>query len=81
MNLGLLSVNFADSPGLVYMEILGMLTSTLLQSIKIADHTVAQNVVVKFVDGLEELRSVLKDFSGAILKRQHVSTVRCLLTF
>lgn len=57
------------------MEILGLLTSTLLQSIKIADHTVAQNVVVKFVDGLEELRSVLKDFSGAILKRQHVSTL------
>lgn len=56
------------------MEILGLLTSTLLQSIKIADHTVAQNVVVKFVDGLEELRSVLKDFSAAILKKQHVST-------
>jgi len=63
------------------MEILGLLTSTLLQSIKIADHTVAQNVVVKFVDGLEELRSVLKDFSGAILKRQHVSRVRFLFTF
>ncbi|XP_066255929.1 uncharacterized protein [Euwallacea similis] len=68
------SYDDSDSRGLVFIELLGILITNLLQSIKIADHTIPQNVVVKFVAGLEDLKELLKDFGSAILKRHHNRT-------
>ncbi|XP_066147731.1 uncharacterized protein [Euwallacea fornicatus] len=63
-----------NSTGLIFIELLGILITNLLQSIKITDHTIPQNVVVKFVAGLEHLKELLKDFGSAILKRHHNRT-------
>lgn len=63
---------FSASHGCAFLELLGSLTTCLLQSIRIADHAIPQNVVTKFVNGLDELRSILKSFGASILKREHV---------
>ncbi|KAH1010809.1 uncharacterized protein LOC109541974 [Dendroctonus ponderosae] len=60
-----------DSNGFVFLELLGSLTTCLLQSIRIADHAIPQNVVTKFVSGLDELRSILKCFGASLLQREH----------
>ncbi|KAJ8972405.1 hypothetical protein NQ317_010328 [Molorchus minor] len=55
----------------IYMEILSVLIGTLLASIRVAEHTVATNVVEKSVKELEELRNILQNFGVALLNRQH----------
>ncbi|KAL1518219.1 hypothetical protein ABEB36_001877 [Hypothenemus hampei] len=54
-----------------FLELLSMFTVILLQTSKIADHTIPDNVVTKFQFELSELKHVLKMFSTEILKRQY----------
>ncbi|XP_030755377.1 uncharacterized protein LOC115881831 [Sitophilus oryzae] len=60
-----------DSLKLIFIEILGILICQLLQSVKMADHTIPQNVVIKFVNGLEELKNILKIFGNSLIKQEH----------
>lgn len=55
------------------MEILSMLLSTFLCSIRIADHAIVTNVVGKLLKVLEEMRTILQQFGMILLNREHVS--------
>lgn len=57
----------------IYIEILSTLTSWVLLSVRMAEHTVAPNTVVKFVGDLEELKGILGILGRALLQREHVS--------
>ncbi|KAJ3662927.1 hypothetical protein Zmor_007241 [Zophobas morio] len=55
----------------IYVEILSSLTCWLLLSVRVAEHTVAENTVVKFAEGLEELKTILGQFGAKLLQREH----------
>ncbi|CAH0548102.1 unnamed protein product [Brassicogethes aeneus] len=54
-----------------YMEILSSLTCSVLSSVRMAEHTITQTVVEKFVKSMEEMKTVLKHFGKALLSREH----------
>ncbi|KAJ8949966.1 hypothetical protein NQ318_002374 [Aromia moschata] len=58
-----------------YMKILSVLITTVLSSIRVAEHTIASNVVQKSVKELEELRNVLQQFGMSLLHREHNHTL------
>ncbi|KAF7281180.1 hypothetical protein GWI33_005050 [Rhynchophorus ferrugineus] len=60
-----------DTDKLIFVEILGTLFCQLLQSVRMADHTIPQNVVTKFENGLNELKDILKEFGSDLLKKEH----------
>ncbi|CAH0548101.1 unnamed protein product [Brassicogethes aeneus] len=63
--------NTQEQSYVTYMEILSSLTCSVLSSVRMAEHTITQTVVEKFVKSMEEMKTVLKHFGKALLSREH----------
>ncbi|CAG9856436.1 unnamed protein product [Phyllotreta striolata] len=55
----------------LHMELLSELICTFLSSIRVAEHTVASNVVEKTKKCLQELQDILKTFGKSLLNKTH----------
>ncbi|XP_018577936.1 uncharacterized protein LOC108916212 [Anoplophora glabripennis] len=54
-----------------FMEIMSVLISTFLCSIRITEHSVGTTVIEKLLKELEELRNILQQFGMILLNREH----------
>lgn len=57
----------------IFVEMLSEFIRTFLSSIRVAEHTVAMNVLEKCVKCLDDLQNSLNVFGSALVKREHVS--------
>lgn len=57
------------------MNVLSKFLSNFLSSIRVAEHTVTENVVKKCIKCLEDLQNSLKVFGSSLVRREHVSSV------
>lgn len=57
----------------MYVEILSMFICQFLSSVRMAEHSVSNTVINKFVMGMEELKGVLSKFGSSLVSMQHVN--------
>lgn len=67
--------NFVDEHKLVYIEAIGIFLCQFLSSVRIAEHTIPDLVVNKFVKTMDELKVILSKFGNILITMEHVSII------